>query len=238
LSVGGVLAGAWALYRRGFRRYVAIAAAAFVVLHLVSLALDAGAADAEGATRALLLALGAVVVLGSFVAYAALVHGGRGEAATGQAVAAAYTATARRLGTVLAAAVVQALGIAVGILLFVLPGLYLATRWSLVFQAIVLEARGWREAFGRSAELVRGHFRTMLGLVLVTFAASAAALLLPLAAEAWLPLPDAVSGWVVGVAADSLAFPYFALLFNVAYERLATPAPATRTAPAPAPVEA
>jgi hypothetical protein len=231
MSVRAVLGDAWSLYRQSFGRYVAIAAAAFVVLHLVSVALDEGAADAEGATLVLLTALGAVVVLGSFVAYAALVHGGRDEGATVPAVASAYAATARRLGSLLAASVVSAVGIALGFLLLIAPGLYLATRWSLLFQALMLEQRPWRDAFRRSAELVSGHFRTMLGVVVVTFAASAVALLLPAAAEHWLPLPDALSGWSVGVAADSLAFPYFALLFNAAYTRLADE-PLGRTLPA------
>lgn len=231
MSVRAVLGDAWVLYRRSFGRYVAIAAAAFVVLNLVSIAFEEGIAGAEGGAVAIWAALGAIVVLGSFVAYAALVHGGREEATAARGVVAAYTATARRLGTVLAAAVAQAVGITIGLLLFVVPGLYLATRWSLVFQAIVLDGHRWRAAFGRSADLVRGHFRTMLGVVLVTFAASAVAIALPAAAERWLPLPDAVSGWIVGVAADSLAFPYFALLFNAAHARLAAEPAGRRLSP-------
>jgi hypothetical protein len=231
VSVRGVLADAWTLYRRSFGRYVAVAAVAFVILHLVSVALDAGAADAEGGTLALFTALGAIAVLGSFVAYAALVHGVRDDKGTVPAVVEAYAATARRLGALLAVSVVSAIGITVGFLLLIVPGLYLATRWSLLIQALMLEQRPWRDAFGRSAELVRGHFGTMFGLVLVTFAASAVALLLPLAAERWLPLPDALSGWVVGVTADSLVFPYFALIFNAAYARLiAAPTEAARRA--------
>jgi hypothetical protein len=234
MSVRAVLRDAWAVYRESFGRYVAIAAVAFVVLNLVSLALEEGGAGAEGGAVVLWTALAVVVVLGSFVAYAALVHGGDDEAGAARGVTTAYAATARRLGTVLIAAAAQAIGITVGLLLFVVPGLYLAARWSLVFQALMLEQRPWRDAFGRSAELVRGHFRTMFGLVLVTFAASAVALVLPAAAERWLPLPDVLSGWVVGVAADSVAFPYFALLFNVAYARRTAPGAEGRAAPAPA----
>jgi hypothetical protein len=213
---GGVLRDAWDLYRADFARYVAIAALAFAVLNVVDLL--AGEAGSGGGLAAAL-----VVTVGSFVAYAALVHGGRQDVRTGAAVAEAYGATGRRLGPILVASLVSTLGIAVGALLFILPGIYLAVRWSLVIQAIMLEGTGWQRAFGRSAELVRGHFWPMLAVVAVTAAASVAAVLLPLAAEAWLPLPDWLSGWVVGVAADSLAFPYFALLFNAAHAQLTAP---------------
>lgn len=216
MTAGGVARDAAALYRDSFGRYVAIAAAAFALLQLLSVAAGRAGGGDEPAAE---LALGLLVLVGSFVAYAALVHGGR-SATAGPAVAEAYGATGRRLGPVLAASVVSTLGITVGFVLFVVPGVLLATRWSLVFQALMLEGRGWRAAFGRSAELVRGHFGPMLGLVLVTFAASAVAAALPWAAQRWLPLPDALSGWVVGAAADTLAFPYFALLFNVAYGQL------------------
>ena len=214
MRVAAVLRDAWTLYRAEFGRYVAIAAAGLVVLQ----SLDALIAAAG---RRVAIVVGLVVLIASFLPYAALVHGGRRDASTGAAVADAYGAATRRLGTVLAVSVVSGLGILVGLLLLIVPGLYLATRWALVFQAVMLEDLPWRRAFGRSAELVRGRFRQMLGLVLLTFAASAAALLLVFAAERWLPLPDALSGWVVGVAAGSVAFPYFALLFNAAHARLA-----------------
>lgn len=216
MTVGGVAGEAWALYRRSFGRYVAIAAA-FALLQLVSVAAGRAGGDDSPSVG---IALGLLVVVGSFVAYAALVHGGRSETA-GPAVAEAYGETGRRLGPLLAASIVSTLGIVAGFVLLVVPGVVLATRWSLVLQALMLEGRGWRASFGRSAELVRGHFGPMLGLVVITFAASAVAAGLPWAAQRWLPVPEALSGWVVGAGADTLAFPYFALLFNVAYDRLA-----------------
>ena len=221
MTAGAALRDAWIVYRAELRRYVAIAAVGAVVLQLLDvLSREAG--------QAVAVAAGIVFVLGSFVAYAALVHGGRRDASTGAAVTDAYRAATRRLGSILAASVVSGLGIVVGLFLFVVPGLYLATRWSLIFQAIMLEGASWRRSLGRSAELVRGHFWPMLGLVLVTFAASFLALALPFAAERWLPLPDALSGWIVGVALGVIFFPYFAVLFNAAYARLTGRVPRRR----------
>jgi hypothetical protein len=45
-----------------------------------------------------------------------------------------------------------------GLLMLVLPGIFLALRWSLVIPAAVLERLGLRAAMGRSAALVEGQY--------------------------------------------------------------------------------
>jgi hypothetical protein len=51
-------------------------------------------------------------------------------------------------------------GIAIffGFLLLILPGIFLALRWSLVVPAAVLERKGLGEAMSRSAVLIEGHY--------------------------------------------------------------------------------
>jgi MFS family permease len=61
------------------------------------------------------------------------------------------------LGRLVLAGVLAAIGIGIGLLLLVVPGLILLTIWSLVIPVIVLERTGVLESFGRSRELVRGH---------------------------------------------------------------------------------
>ena len=103
----------------------------------------------------------------------------------------------------------------------------------------MLEQRPWREAFGRSAELVRGHFRhdaRPRARHLRGERRRARPARWP--PSAGCPSPDALSGWVVGVTADSLAFPYFALIFNAAYARLTTHAAEGRAPAPPAPAAA
>jgi hypothetical protein len=53
--------------------------------------------------------------------------------------------------------VAAALGAVVGLLLFVVPGLILATWWALVGPVVVAERPGFRKTFGRSRQLVRGN---------------------------------------------------------------------------------
>ena len=68
----------------------------------------------------------------------------------------------------LGAGLLAGLGIALGFLLLIVPGLYLITIWAVVAPVIVVEKPGVFAAFGRSRELVRGHGWTVFGIVLIT----------------------------------------------------------------------
>jgi hypothetical protein len=71
-------------------------------------------------------------------------------------------AVARRgvlvLPVVVAASVMSGLGIALGLLAFIIPGIFLALRWFVVAQAAAIEGEGWLEALRRSHRLVRDHY--------------------------------------------------------------------------------
>ena len=60
------------------------------------------------------------------------------------------------------------LGIGLGLLLLIVPGLILLTWWSVVGPAVVIERRGL-DAFGRSRELVRGNGWQVFGVIVVVF---------------------------------------------------------------------
>lgn len=59
-------------------------------------------------------------------------------------------------------------GIALGFVALVIPGIYLAVLWAFVAQAVVVDGRRGPQALSRSAELVRGRWWWVLGVVLVT----------------------------------------------------------------------
>ncbi|HET7573494.1 MAG TPA: hypothetical protein VFJ99_00120 [Solirubrobacterales bacterium] len=71
------------------------------------------------------------------------------------------------LGPLVAAGILAAIGIAIGLILLVAPGLYLLTIWAVIAPAIVIERRGALEAFGRSRSLVRDHGWQVFGVVVV-----------------------------------------------------------------------
>jgi hypothetical protein len=67
------------------------------------------------------------------------------------------------------AGILAGIGIAIGFILIIVPGLILLTIWSVVAPAIVAERKGVFEAFGRSRELVKGHGWQVFGVIVVLF---------------------------------------------------------------------
>ena len=68
----------------------------------------------------------------------------------------------------LAVAVIAGVGVFLGFLVAVIPGLVLATVWSMVAPIVVIEHPGRLSALGRSRELVRGRGWKVFGVLLAT----------------------------------------------------------------------
>lgn len=64
-------------------------------------------------------------------------------------------------------AILEGLGVALGIVLLLIPGLILATVWSVAVPALVVERTGVFGAFNRSGDLTRGHRWAVFGLMVV-----------------------------------------------------------------------
>ncbi len=62
------------------------------------------------------------------------------------------------LPVVAAAEIIAGIGIAVGVLFFIIPGLILALRWAVVAQVAAVERTNWPTALRRSAELTRRNY--------------------------------------------------------------------------------
>lgn len=80
-----------------------------------------------------------------------------------------FSAAAPYIGTLFLNGVLAGIGITIGFVLIIVPGLILLTIWSVVAPAIVVEDRGVIEAFGRSRELVRGNGWNVFGVIVLAF---------------------------------------------------------------------
>lgn len=62
--------------------------------------------------------------------------------------------------------------VGIGLILLIVPGLFLLTIWAVTAPVVVLEGKGPIEALARSRELVRGNGWSVLGLVAIVFVLS------------------------------------------------------------------
>jgi hypothetical protein len=214
VNIGEVLTEGWALYKRLFGRSVVVAGLIFLVVSLADALASTAATFATGVVSLVLALVGGLLVQGALVEVVRDIHEGRAPAAA----TAYYERTRSRLGTLLGTAVLYGVGVAVGFVLLIVPGLIAVARWSLIVPLVMIERLGWRAAFRRSNELVKGRTGSVLGLIVITNVLTAVATLVLRAAFSGLPL--FWSGWIGGTVAGALVVPFEAYVLTVLYYRL------------------
>ncbi|HVW16685.1 MAG TPA: hypothetical protein VHB30_00410 [Solirubrobacteraceae bacterium] len=137
---------------------------------------DGPDADASSAATAAIL-IGFVVTAAVAALHVRVVE----RLATGQepTVGGALRAAAAALPAAIAVTALYVLGVAAGTLLLVIPGIWLAVRWSVATQAAVAEGLVGPAALARSAELVRGRWWVVLGRVIAAGVAIGIAIEIP-----------------------------------------------------------
>jgi uncharacterized membrane protein YeaQ/YmgE (transglycosylase-associated protein family) len=137
----------------------------------------------------------------------------------------ALAGASSRLGSVVGVALVSALGVAAGLLLLFVPGVWIATVWSLAMPVLLVEGVGVSTALRRSTELVQGRFWPILGLlalagvsllvVSLLLGGLAGSLAATIAIES--EFAGAVAALVAGVAGAVLSIPVMAAILGVVY---------------------
>jgi hypothetical protein len=222
--LSGIIGEAWAMYRAHFQHLLTIS----FVVYVVAAVLEAVLAGLLGAVGLLLAAV--VSIVAAFLLQAALVKAvedvrdGRVDLNLGATLQAARPS----VGTVALASILAGLAIALGLILLIVPGLYLLTIWAVIVPVIVLERTGVGGSFGRSQQLVRGHGWHVFGTLVTVF-------LLLIVADIVIglilsPLNDSLQQVVSGVVSGTLVAPFLAVVVTLAYFRLRS---ANETVPGP-----
>ena len=230
MDIGDVLSEAWNLYKRFLMQFFLTALVVFAVLDLLSALAGAAAGDSIAAGIFWALIAFTIGIVGYFWVQGALVElvrdvrDGRADRSIGET----YATVQPRLPALIAAGLLAALGIGIGLILFIVPGLFLLTIWSMLVPVIVIEGRAAGESFSRSREIVRGHGWPVFGLILITFITiGIASALIRLVFS---PLPNFLDDWIGSLVAHSLTVPFAAAALTTAYFKLSAPA-AAPTAP-------
>ena len=233
MTIGGVLGEAWQLYTRFFARFFVIAVIVYLIVNLVNAVVATLFGHGVGVSLLLALITTVVSLVGTFWLQGALVFAvddvrdGRIDSTVGEI----FERVRPRLGTLILAGILAALGIAVGLVLLIVPGLIFLTWWCLIVPVIVLEGKAVGESFSRSRELVRGHGWTVFGVVLIT--AILTAIASGLIQGIFSFLGSFLRYWIGGAIASAVVGPFFAIALTVMYFTLrglreGAGAPATR----------
>lgn len=117
------------------------------------------------------------------------------------------------------AVLISAAGVVLGLIAFILPGIYLAVRWYFAPQAVVVDNRRGVQALERSAELVSGQWWRVFGvllLVLISVGAAQSAIQAPFTVLA--KSADSSAVWLLGtMVSTAFTAPLEALMLTLLY---------------------
>ena len=212
--LSGVLGEAWGYYRRFAGHFLLIAFAIYVGAAIIAALL--GLAGSFG------LFLGWIVsLIAAFLVQAALVKAvqdvrdGRVDLNLGETVSAALP----YLVPVIAASILAGIGISIGFVLLIIPGLILLTFWSLIVPSIVIGGEGVFSSFSKSWRTVRGYAWHVFGtyvlvfLILIVFDIVLGLILLPLHSLV-------ARNFISSVISGTVVAPFLALVVTLVYYRL------------------
>jgi len=211
------------MYKTFAKHLLAIA----FVIYLVAAIITAVLALAGGTIGILLGSF--VSVVAAFVLQATLVKAvqdvrdGHADLSIGQTVNEALPFIASVAG----ASILAGIAITIGLVLVIVPGLWLITIWAVIIPVIVIERSGALASFERSRQLVRGHGWHVFGtLVLVFVILIVVDIVLGVI---FLALPIVLRSGLSTIISGTLIAPFLALVVTLIYYRLTTGQPEDTT---------
>jgi hypothetical protein len=221
MTIGNVLDESWTLFTRFFGRFFVIGLVVFAIVNLVyALVVEAISSDAAAGGAILAIVGLAAAVIGTTWLQGAFVYAVQ-DARDGtfdSSIAEVFSRVSPAIVPLFVAGLLAGIGIAIGFVLLIVPGLYLLTIWAVIAPVIVIERTGALDAFGRSRELVRGHGWTVFGIVVITSLLSGIASGLLQAAFSF--LPRFLEIFVGGTIAQAVVAPFVAIALAITYFRL------------------
>src|SRR6185312_14511833 len=122
------------------------------------------------------------------------------------------------VGSVAVASILASIGIAIGFVLIIVPGLILLTFWSLIVPHIVIGGSGALDSFGRSWRTVRGHAWNVFGTFIVVFLILIAVQIV--LSVILLALPYGWRSFIADLVSGALVAPFLAAVVTLIYYRL------------------
>jgi hypothetical protein len=210
----GVLTEAWEHYKAHWRHLLTIAFIVYAAIALISVILTAAFGWVGFIVATVIWFVGVFLLQGALVTAVADIRDGRADLSVEE--------TFRRaqpfLGRIAGASILAGIGISLGILALVIPGLILATIWLFIVPVIVLENASVGDSFGRSRELVRGYGINVFGVIVLTILLILVASLV--LSSVLLFLPDELTRFLSDVVSGTVTTPFITLAWTLLYFRM------------------
>lgn len=216
----GVIREAVELYGDHWKHFALIALLVYLIIAALSAVLVMLLGPAGSFIAAVITVIGVFWLQGALVRAVEDVRDGRVDLSIRET----FDRVKPHIGPIAAVSILAGLGITLGFVFFVIPGLYLMTIWSLVIPIVVLEDRAIMETFGRSRSLVSGRGWQVFGVILLAFLVLMAVsfviglVTVPLGNEFGRFVADLLSGVITG--------PFVAAVWTLLYYRLRGDTPA------------
>ena len=211
LRFGTIFTNAWSVYTANFLTFTAVA----VVIGLPNL-IEADPQTTAGAVLLTLAGIAGLVL--EFVGLAVILYGAF-QVMRGRDIAIldVIRHVSPRFLAIIAVAFLLGIALVLGLMLFVLPAIVLATRWVVALPACVVERLGPFDSFRRSAELTEGHRWKIFGLLVVALLLLIGATLLVGIPSEWIVslAPEGIARWLVENIIDSIAVAIYTAYFNI-----------------------
>ena len=220
----GVIREAWELYKAHWRHLLPISFVVYVSVAIIGALLTVVLSWLGALIAALISIVGLFWVQGSLATAVEDIRDGRADLSLGET----FRRVQPQLGAIVVAGLLAGIGVFIGLLLLIVPGLVLMTWWVLIIPVIALERTSAGDSFGRSRELVRGYGWSVFGVIVMTILLLIGfGIVLSLVLS---PLADWLQSLVSNIVSGTLTAPFIALVWTLLYFRL-------RQAKAQAPAE-
>jgi hypothetical protein len=239
VSAGSVIGQAWELYKAHWRHLCSIAFLVYVLISALTILLVALLGGLGFVIAGFISVAGVFWLQGALVVAVEDVRDGRADLSIRETLG----RMRRRINTlslaaltILIALIIAGILIFFGFLAFVVPGLvllgiliWIAVRWIVMVPVIMLEGRGVFGSLDRSAELVRGDWWSVFGVVLLTLLILIG---VGIGISAILaPLPNWAGDFIGQIVGATITAPFAALAWTITYYELrglrdVAPAPA------------
>jgi hypothetical protein len=210
----GVLSEAWAMYKAHWRHLLSISFVVYLAVALINLILVAALTWFGAIIGAIISFVALFWVQGALVRAVDDVRDGRADLSLSET----FERVRPQLGSIIVAGILAGLGIALGLILLIVPGLVLLTWWILIIPVIVLEGRRAGESFSRSRELVRGYGWRVFGVIVLTILLIIAFYIV--LSLILIPVADWLRSFIQNVVGGALTTPFIATAWTLLYYRL------------------